>query len=150
MKKFLCYVAIFLLILVIAIPPLTRIFYKEKQEEEVVRDIYTLVTCTKDSYIINESYKNDEALSIKFTRSLLDDKLNEYSDDYAIEFTLDNELKNLTTTNEDNENEKISYLLEFRKVDSSKLEKLANYRLSLDEQIKYYEQDDYACKKMVQ
>lgn len=148
MKKFLCYISIILLVLLIALPPLTRIFYKEKEIEEVVRDTYTLLTCTKDLYIINESYKNNEPLSIKFTKPLEDNNIN--IEGSNIEAALDSEIKKLVNSTQDEERQEISYILQYQNFDLSTLSGLANFRLSLDNQVKYYEQNGYVCKKMIQ
>lgn len=152
MKKILCYCAIFLLVLVIAIPPLTRIFYKEK-EEVIIPDKYYMLTCTKASYTIYEAYRNDEALSIKFRRLLIDNNLDELSENNALEFNLDKEIKQLVNANtEDSTTEEkyINYLLEYRNIVDDKLVGLSNYRLPLDSQIAHYQSYGYTCQKIEQ
>lgn len=148
MNKFLCYIAIVVLIILIAIPPLTRIFYKEKEVLEVVRDTYTLLTCKKESYIINESYKNDDPLSIKFTIPLKVEEVELEKGDF--ELTLENELKNIVNSTQDGEKQELSYVLQYQNFDSSKLNGFSKYRLSLDNQIIYYEENGYNCNKMIQ
>lgn len=152
MKKNLCYISIIILIMLIALPPLTRIFYKEK-EEIIVPAKYFFLTCSKGEYVINESYRNNEALSIKFKRPLDDENLDVYSDENALEFNLDKEIKNLVNaSNEDEEDNKqfISYLLEYRNIVEDKLSGLSNYRMSIDNQITYYQSHGYNCQKVEQ
>lgn len=152
MKKFLCYLAIFLLILVILTPPLLRVFYKEKEEVEVVKDEYYLLTCTKDNYKISESYKNNNALSIKFERPLVDSNLDTYNDNYSLEYTLDSELKNIVNANTvgEGDNQSISYLLQYSNTNEDKLVKLESFRLPLENQITHYEAHGYTCEKIEQ
>lgn len=151
MKKFLCYVAILLLILIIATPPLVRMFYEEEVIPEV-KDEYYLLTCTKGNYSITQSYKNKEALSLKFERPLLDDNLSEYNDNNALEYVLDNELKGLVNANTigDDENQRINYLLQFNAIVEEHLIKLNDYRFPLDDQISHYTAYGYTCEKIMQ
>jgi len=152
MKKVLCYFAIFFMVLLIALPPLTRVFYKE-EEEVVVPDKYFMLNCTKGSYTINESYRNNEALSIKFRRLLIDNNLDVLSETNALEFNLDNEIKQLVNANtEDSESgEKyMYYLLEYRNIVEDKLVGLSNYRLPVDDQLAHYESYGYTCQKIEQ
>lgn len=152
MKKVLCYVAIFLLILVILTPPLLRVFYKGKEVVEVVNDEYAMLICTKDIYKITESYKNNNPLSIKFERPLVDSNLERYSDEFALEYTIDNELKNIVNANTEGEgdNQTISYLLQFNNVSEDNLDKLDSFRLPLENQITHYEAYGYICEKVEQ
>lgn len=152
MKKVLCYLAIILLIIVILTPPLLRIFYKEKEEVEVVKDEYYLLTCIKENYKIMESYKNNNALSIKFERPLVDSNLDTYTDNYSLEYTLDSELKNIINANTvgEGDNQVINYLLQFNNTNDDKLSKLESFRLPLENQITHYEAYGYTCNKIEQ
>ena len=148
MKKVLCYFGLVLLILVIATPPLLRIFYKE-EEELPLPDKIQLLMCTKNLYSISTSYKNNVAINIKFTHLQNDPNLGEYTDQMALEYTLDAILKDhpLTTTSTsfDSENEMISYLLMYEKMDASGLGEFSTYRLSLNEQKQSYINEGYTC-----
>lgn len=152
MKKYLCYLAIFMLVVFILTPPLLRIFYKEKEVVEVVKDKYAMLNCTKNLYTINASYKNDDSLSIKFVRPLIDENLEIYSEDYALEFVLDNELKALVNANVEGEqeNQMMSYLLQYKNIVEDKLIKLNDYRLPLENQITHYEAHGYTCEVVEQ
>lgn len=146
MKKILCYVAIVLLVLVIFVPPLTRIFYKEKEVVNVPKDKYSILKCTKDSYEIASSYKNSEGLNLRFKRLLTDANLESYSEEYAFESNLDVAIKELTNANIDQNNEEIiTYYLEYKNVVADKLNALNDYRLPLEEQQKTYESKGYVC-----
>ena len=153
MKKVLCYLAIVVLILLISVPPLIRVLYPKVEEKPIVIEKYSMLTCTKDSYTINESYKNDKALSIKFTRLLDDQNLEVSNDNNALEFVLDNELKKIVNANivdEQAEIKMISYLLEYRNVTEESLTNLSNYRLPLQDQVNHYQAHGYTCEKIEQ
>ena len=148
MKKVLCYLGLVLLILIIATPPLLRIFYKEK-EELPFKDKIQLLMCTKDTYSISTSYKNGTAINIKFTRLKDDPNLVEYTDQMALEYTLSEILKDnpLVTTSKtsDSGHEMISYLLLYDKVSASGLGEFSNYRLLIDDQKQSYVNEGYLC-----
>lgn len=137
-----CYVAIVFLFLLIAIPPIVRTLYQD--EKEVVIDKYTMITCTKENYTISESYKNGEALSIKFNRLLVDPNLEISTEKYRLEFDLDMALKQIVNANPSDE-ELINYLVEFRNLSSEELLKFADYRFPLDSQLTHYQGYGYNC-----
>ena len=153
MKKVLCYLAIVVLILLISVPPLIRVLYPKVEEKPIVIEKYSMLTCTKDSYTINESYKNDKALSIKFTRLLDDQNLEVSNDNNALEFVLDNELKKIVNANivdEQAEIKMISYLLQYNNVTEESLVNLSDYRLPLENQLTHYQAHGYTCETIEQ
>lgn len=150
MKKFFCYIALVLLVGVIAVPPLLRVFYKEDDDKVKVVDKYELLTCTKDSYSIASSYKNQEPLNIKFKYLVDDPNLIEDNSQYALEYKLYSVLPNLETAQKEettnNDNAKmISYYINYDEVNQSALTELSEYRLNLQEQKNYYLVRGYTC-----
>lgn len=149
MKKFLCYVVLVLLLGIILTPPLVRVFFKE-EEEPVVTDKIQLLMCSKNSYGISSSYKNNEAINIKFKHLVDDPNLETYSDEYSLEYMLDVSLKETSAVVKETETdssgqEVISYYLVYENIDASLLGEFSNYRLGLNEQKQSYVNQGYTC-----
>ena len=150
MKKFFCYIALIVLVGIIALPPLLRTFYQDGDNEPIVVDKYQLLTCTKESYSVASSYKNQEALNIKFKHLVDDPNLVETNDQYALEYKLYNVLPNISSVQKEestnNENAPmISYYIIYNEVNESVLTELSEYRLTLQEQKNYYLARGYTC-----
>lgn len=150
MKKIFCYIALFLLLGIILTPPLLRAFYEKDDGEVLVVDKYELLTCTKDSYSIASSYKNQEPLNIKFKHLEDDPNLVETNNKYALEYKLYYILPNLDKiqkeeTTDDKNNKMLSYYINYGDVNQSALTELNEYRLSLHEQKNYYLVRGYTC-----
>lgn len=148
MKKLLCYLVLIFLVLLIATPPLLRMFYKD-EVPKTLPDKFQLLICVKDTYNISTSYKNNEAMNIKFTHLQNDPNLEEYTDQMSLEYTLDAILKEhrlvSTNTSSSDDKEMISYLLTYDNMNTSELGEFSNYRLSLNEQKQSYINEGYSC-----
>lgn len=149
MKKFLCYLALIILVVLIALPPMLRAFYKE-EEDPVLKDKIQLLMCSKETYNIASSYRNGVAINIKYQHLVNDANLENYTDEYALEYTLDANLKEVPsatreTIKNDDGSDVISYFLVYETVESGLLGDFSNYRLLIEEQKQSYTNQGYTC-----
>lgn len=153
MKKVLCYVSLFFLVMIIFTPPLLRLFYKDKEELPLSTDKYAMLSCAKDDYAITSSYKNNQVLNIKFRLLDGDETLDKMTSDNEIEYTLYNGLKNSPNSKmEEGSMDKdglsvktLSWTLVFSKANQNTLDNLETARFDLTNQKTYYETAGYIC-----
>ena len=65
-NKVLCYVGLVFLVILLIIPPLFRLIFKEKQEE-VKKDVITTMKCSKENEEVASTFLNDEPQVIQYS-----------------------------------------------------------------------------------
>lgn len=138
MKKMLCYVALIVLIVLIILPPALRIFVKEEVLDDVPRDVVELLNCTRDDEEINMPYKNGMLTSIKYRfMDPGEGATNEVG-------TLKSVLANITSTNIEFVENKISYSLDLT-VQNNALQVPSEFKGNSEVMSNYYTNLGYSC-----
>jgi len=138
MKKFLCYVALIVLIVLIILPPALRIFVKEDESDNVPRDVVELLNCTRGDEEINMPYKNGMLTSIKYRfMDPGEGATNEVG-------TLKSVLANITSTNIEIIDNEISYRLDLT-VQNNTLQVPSEFKGTSEVMSNYYTNLGYSC-----
>ena len=159
MKNMLLYISLFLLVILLLLPPGLRLFgknlYKEKKLSKQ-EDVLEILNCTKINETIDTSFLNGKAYNIKY----------EISGNFSLENEDENE-KNDNQKNDLEENNENKVLIrddfkefaEIKYIESKNLteyrlalniyenipEKLSNYARSINEMSMYYEGLSFSC-----
>ncbi len=111
MNKFLCGFGIFILVILILLPPTLRIFVpkEEEVEEEKEELIVRALSCNGDNYIARTSYENDNVQMILIKKNIIStDKEEENNEEVPSENPEENQEvpnENTETTPEETPNE---------------------------------------------
>jgi len=144
MKKFLCYVALVVLIVLIILPPALRIFVKDDNGDDNPRDVVVLLMCTRGEESINMPYKNGGLMSIKY--SFMDTGVNSEFDINNTE-TLKDVLVRIGNTQIETLAGKVTYRLDLT-VQNNALQVPEKYKRTSEVMKNYYANLGYTCTIM--
>ena len=137
MKKFLCYVALIVLIVLIILPPALRIFVKD-DSVDTPKDVVELLNCKRGDEEINMPYKNGMLTSIKYRfMDTGEGATNEVG-------TLKSVLANITSTNIEFVDNEISYRLDLT-VQNNALQVPSEFKGTSEVMSDYYTNLGYSC-----
>ena len=164
MKNLLLYISLFLLVILLLLPPGLRLFGKNLYKEKKIskqQDVLEILNCTKINETIDTSFLNGNAYNIKYEISGNQVEENEEKNDENEKVTGTDDNENITDTNENKisikddfkEYAEIKYieeknLTEYRialnTIENVK-EKLNNYTKTISEMSSFYEELSFSC-----
>lgn len=153
MKIALSYVSLFILIVLLFAPFISRIAFKDKKDKDVKKDVVTLLSCEKSSERINSSFLNDVPKNIKYQiEGNYEAKEEESSDNTQEETEEDqeeNDVLNLFTTyvKATFDEEKNVTIVQFDVQIKAGEANYENVFSSVDKQENYYKSKGFMCTK---
>ena len=93
MKKLLCFLGIIIIIFLVLLPPMLRIFLKDKDEKSSTFEVEItsyLLYCTNEEFVVINTYEEDKTTLINIKRLIQDDEEYEYQTGSGITNFFDN------------------------------------------------------------